>query len=52
LNLALSPYQGRGHVDVAHERLCEPPSFSFFQNPSIRLLEECRFRAPRCSNLG
>jgi hypothetical protein len=45
---ALRPNQGSGHVDVAHERPREQPTISFFYNPSIRLLEECRFRAPRC----
>jgi hypothetical protein len=45
---ALRPNQGGGHVDAAHKRPCEPHSFSFFYSPSIGLLEECRFCAPRC----
>jgi hypothetical protein len=45
---ALRPNQGGGHVDAAHERTCEPYSISFFYSPSMGLLEECRFRAPRC----
>lgn len=41
----------RGLVGIAHERPSEQPPFSCFYNPSIRLLEECCFRPPRC-NLG
>jgi hypothetical protein len=46
---ALSPNQGSGHVDAAHERPREQLSISFFYHPSIRLLEGCHFRSPRCT---
>lgn len=41
----------RGLVGIAHECPSEQSPFSCFYDPSIRLLEECCFRPPRC-NLG